>query len=132
MLSRGERKRREEKKVIMIEMMGKEKDPCSLMHLGVSAVTVEPILFSAYSVLFPLFLRQIYHEFFAGSWLKIVKTVYASPSREVETTAAYPDICFAIDDFDSTFDAVFRCGKWGLNLASITAFLSQPVIKALS
>jgi len=24
----------------------------------------------------------------------------------VETTPAYPDICFAIDDFDSTFDAV--------------------------
>ncbi|PPS03324.1 hypothetical protein GOBAR_AA17347 [Gossypium barbadense] len=37
---------------------------------------------------------------------KVVKTVYASPSREVETTPAYPDICFAIDDFDSTFDAV--------------------------
>ncbi|PPD84276.1 hypothetical protein GOBAR_DD18786 [Gossypium barbadense] len=64
--------------------------------------------------------------------LQIVKTVYASPSREVETTPAYLDICFAIDDFDSTFDAVFRCGKWGFNLASITAFLSQPVIKALS
>ncbi|KAK6160586.1 hypothetical protein DH2020_003967 [Rehmannia glutinosa] len=25
---------------------------------------------------------------------------------EVETTPAYPDICFAVDDFDSTFDAV--------------------------
>ncbi|KAJ4701583.1 CW7 [Melia azedarach] len=46
---------------------------------------------------------------------KVVKTVYASPSRvnfhldskkEVETTPAYPDVCFAIDDFDSTFDAV--------------------------
>lgn len=46
---------------------------------------------------------------------KVVKTVYASPSRinfhldsrkEAETTAAYPDICFAVDDFDSTFDAV--------------------------
>ncbi|KAL6296104.1 hypothetical protein ACE6H2_004246 [Prunus campanulata] len=46
---------------------------------------------------------------------KVIKTVYASPSRvnfqldsrkEVETTPAYPDICFAIDDFDSTFDAV--------------------------
>ncbi|XP_071925105.1 uncharacterized protein [Coffea arabica] len=46
---------------------------------------------------------------------KVVKTVYASPSRinfhldsrkAVETTAAYPDICFAVDDFDSTFDAV--------------------------
>ncbi|KAJ9674173.1 hypothetical protein PVL29_023617 [Vitis rotundifolia] len=46
---------------------------------------------------------------------KVVKTVYASPSRvefhldskkEVETIPAYPDICFAVDDFDSTFDAV--------------------------
>ncbi|KAK4787342.1 hypothetical protein SAY86_011175 [Trapa natans] len=46
---------------------------------------------------------------------KVVKTVYASPSRitfhldakkEVETSPAYPDICFAVDDFDSTFDAV--------------------------
>ncbi|KAK7352501.1 hypothetical protein VNO80_17923 [Phaseolus coccineus] len=51
---------------------------------------------------------------------KIVKTVYASPSRvnfqldskkEVETTPAYPDICFAIDDFDSTFDAVVLTQK---------------------
>ena len=24
----------------------------------------------------------------------------------METTPAYPDICFAVDDFDSTFDAV--------------------------
>ncbi|XP_060199305.1 uncharacterized protein LOC132627751 isoform X2 [Lycium barbarum] len=46
---------------------------------------------------------------------KVVKTVYASPSRinfhldsrkEVETTSAYPEICFAVDDYDSTFDAV--------------------------
>ncbi|KAJ4966772.1 hypothetical protein NE237_018621 [Protea cynaroides] len=46
---------------------------------------------------------------------KVVKIVYASPSRvnfhldsrkEVETVPAYPDICFAVDDFDSTFDAV--------------------------
>ncbi|KAK8642651.1 hypothetical protein V6N13_011988 [Hibiscus sabdariffa] len=50
-----------------------------------------------------------------SAFYKVVKTVYASPSRvnfhfdskkEVETTPAYPDICFAIDDFDSTFDAV--------------------------
>ncbi|XP_077233886.1 CW7 [Tasmannia lanceolata] len=46
---------------------------------------------------------------------KVVKTVYASPSRvdfqldskkAQETVPAYPNICFAIDDFDSTFDAV--------------------------
>ncbi|KAA8528442.1 hypothetical protein F0562_035797 [Nyssa sinensis] len=50
-----------------------------------------------------------------SSIYKVVKTVYASPSRvdfhldsrkEVETTHAYPDICFAVDDFDSTFDEV--------------------------
>lgn len=29
--------------------------------------------------------------------------------QEVETTPAYPDIYFAVDDFDSTFDAVVRC-----------------------
>ncbi|XP_028549286.1 uncharacterized protein KIAA0930 homolog isoform X1 [Dendrobium catenatum] len=47
--------------------------------------------------------------------LQVVKTVYASPSRvnfqlgfkkAVETLPAYPNICFAIDDFDDTFDAV--------------------------
>ncbi|KAK9163630.1 hypothetical protein Syun_004532 [Stephania yunnanensis] len=46
---------------------------------------------------------------------KVAKEVYASPSRinfhldlqkEVETVPAYPDICFAVDDFDSTFGAV--------------------------
>ncbi|KAF9592593.1 hypothetical protein IFM89_016044 [Coptis chinensis] len=50
---------------------------------------------------------------------KVVKIVYASPSRinfhpdskkEVETRyTAYPYIYFAVDDFDSTFDAVVRC-----------------------
>ncbi|KAK4277389.1 hypothetical protein QN277_015395 [Acacia crassicarpa] len=51
---------------------------------------------------------------------KVVKTVYASPShvnfqlnfeKAMETTPAYPDICFAIDDFDSTFDAVVLTEK---------------------
>ncbi|KAH9297372.1 hypothetical protein KI387_029054, partial [Taxus chinensis] len=46
---------------------------------------------------------------------KVTKTVYASPSRvnfqldskkAVETFPAYPDICFTVDDFDDTFDAV--------------------------
>ncbi|BAF14099.1 uncharacterized protein [Oryza sativa Japonica Group] len=46
---------------------------------------------------------------------KVTKTVYASPSRvnfhldrrkAVETVPAYPNICFSIDDFDDTFDAV--------------------------
>ncbi|KAK3131791.1 hypothetical protein QOZ80_6AG0511530 [Eleusine coracana subsp. coracana] len=46
---------------------------------------------------------------------KVTKTVYASPSRvnfhldrrkAVETVPAYPNICFSVDDFDDTFDAV--------------------------
>ncbi|KMZ56027.1 putative Cw7 protein [Zostera marina] len=46
---------------------------------------------------------------------KVVKTVFASPNRvnfqlnsmkAVESVSAYPSICFAIDDFDDTFDAV--------------------------
>ncbi|KAG9440635.1 hypothetical protein H6P81_020800 [Aristolochia fimbriata] len=59
--------------------------------------------------------RQNGSETPLSSIYKVVKTVYASPSRvdfqldskkEIETHPAYPDICFAIDDFDSTFDAV--------------------------
>eukprot|EP00897_Mesotaenium_endlicherianum_P005778 jgi/Mesen1/5228/ME000026S04531 len=46
---------------------------------------------------------------------KVTKRVYASPSRARidmdvskarETVPAYPDICFAIDDYDDSFDAV--------------------------
>ncbi|KAL5223871.1 hypothetical protein ABZP36_010510 [Zizania latifolia] len=46
---------------------------------------------------------------------KVTKTVYASPSRvnfhldrrkAVETVPAYPNICFSVDNFDDTFDAV--------------------------
>ncbi|KAK1275736.1 hypothetical protein QJS04_geneDACA016005 [Acorus gramineus] len=59
------------------------------------------------------------HQSGAGTPLstiyKVVKPVYASPSRVnfqsdfkkgVETVPAYPNICFAVDDFDDTFDAV--------------------------
>ncbi|WOK95595.1 hypothetical protein Cni_G04302 [Canna indica] len=51
---------------------------------------------------------------------KVVKTVYASPSRvnfqldhkkAAETLPAYPNICFAVDDFDDTFDAVVLTEK---------------------
>lgn len=42
--------------------------------------------------------------------------------QEVETTPAYPDICFAVDDFDSTFDAmvtplsiIFFCYEFSRN-----------------
>ncbi|XP_056167669.1 uncharacterized protein LOC115666015 isoform X5 [Syzygium oleosum] len=70
---------------------------------------------------------------------KVVKTVYASPSRvnfhldskkAIETTPAYPDICFAVDDFDSTFDAVVlsstdHCYCVLLNAHDGAAFASQ-------
>ncbi|KAF3330999.1 hypothetical protein FCM35_KLT04353 [Carex littledalei] len=45
----------------------------------------------------------------------VIKTVFASPSRvdfqldhkkSAETLPAYPNICFSVDDFDDTFDAV--------------------------
>eukprot|EP00850_Spirogloea_muscicola_P013084 SM000087S23366 [mRNA] locus=s87:351869:356688:+ [translate_table: standard] len=46
---------------------------------------------------------------------KVTKRVYASPSRAridmeaakaLETVPAYPDICFAVDDYDNAFDSV--------------------------
>ncbi|KAI5410585.1 hypothetical protein KIW84_055919 [Lathyrus oleraceus] len=51
---------------------------------------------------------------------------------EVETTPAYPDICFAIDDFDSTFDAVVltekdHCYCVVLNAHDGVAFPSEKV-----
>lgn len=73
---------------------------------------------------------------------KVVKTVYASPSRvnfhldakkEVETFPAYPDICFAVDDFDSTFDAVVltdtdHCYCVLLNAHAGAAFPSETLV----
>ncbi|XP_021837517.2 uncharacterized protein [Spinacia oleracea] len=71
---------------------------------------------------------------------KVVKTVYASPSRvnfhldsrkEAETVPAYPDICFAIDDFDSTFDTVLsdadHCYCVVLNAHAGVAFPSEKL-----
>lgn len=77
---------------------------------------------------------------------KIVKTVYASPSRvnfhldsrkEVETKPAYPDICFAVDDFDSTFDAVVltdtdHCYCVLLNAVGGAAFPSEKPQKNIN
>ncbi|KAL7616137.1 hypothetical protein Lser_V15G02183 [Lactuca serriola] len=74
---------------------------------------------------------------------KIVKKVYASPSRvhfhldsrkEVETTPAYPDICFAIDDFDSTFEAMVltdadHCYCVVLNAVGGAAFPSEKLLE---
>ncbi|KAI3738446.1 hypothetical protein L2E82_28478 [Cichorium intybus] len=74
---------------------------------------------------------------------KIVKNVYASPSRvhfhldsrkEVETSPAYPDICFAVDDFDSTFEAVVltnadHCYCVVLNAVGGAAFPSEKLLE---
>ncbi|KAI3931933.1 hypothetical protein MKW98_012343 [Papaver atlanticum] len=73
---------------------------------------------------------------------KVVKTVYASPScvnfhldsrKEDETVPAYPDICFAVDDFDSTFDAVVltetdHCYCVLLNAHDGAAFPAEQVV----
>ncbi|GAB4852395.1 hypothetical protein Ancab_016587 [Ancistrocladus abbreviatus] len=72
---------------------------------------------------------------------KVVKTVYASPSRvnfhldarkAIETVPAYPDICFAIEDFDSTFHALVlsdtdHCYCVVLNAHGGAAFPSEPL-----
>jgi len=58
----------------------------------------------------------------------------------VETTPAYPDICFAVDDFDSTFDAVvisFFYPIYFLHLILLTSLdmlfcLNNYLIKQLS
>ncbi|PSR99930.1 Protein of unknown function DUF2045 protein [Actinidia chinensis var. chinensis] len=78
-----------------------------------------------------------------SSIYKVVKTVYASPSRvdfhldstkAIETTPAYPDICFAVDDFDSTFDAVVltdtdHCYCVLLNADGGAAFPSEMAVQ---
>ncbi|KAK6938552.1 Protein of unknown function DUF2045 [Dillenia turbinata] len=79
------------------------------------------IAHTSYTVTVAICSHQVLRNYQAGQdtpltpIYKVVKTVYASPSRvdfhldsrkEVGTTPAYPDICFAVDDFDSTFDAV--------------------------
>lgn len=79
------------------------------------------IAHSTFSVTVAICSHQVLKNHHSGgdtplsSIYKVVKTVYASPSRvdfhldstkAAETTPAYPDICFAVDDFDSTFDAV--------------------------
>ncbi|KAG5052282.1 hypothetical protein JHK87_004480 [Glycine soja] len=61
-----------------------------------------------------------------------VSVVVAHEVSEVETTPAYPDICFAIDDFDSTFDVVVltekdHCYCVVLNAHDGAAFPSEKV-----
>ncbi|KAI4316590.1 hypothetical protein L6164_024559 [Bauhinia variegata] len=84
------------------------------------------IAHTSFSVTVAICSQQILQNHQAGNNIplspiyKVVKTVYASPSRvnfqldsskAMETTPAYPDICFAVDDFDSTFDAVVLTEK---------------------
>ncbi|KAI8014479.1 Uncharacterized protein KIAA0930 [Camellia lanceoleosa] len=81
-----------------------------------------------------------------SSIYKVIKTVYASPSRvdfhldstkAIETTPAYPDICFAVDDFHSTFDAVVltdtdHCYCVILNANGGAAFPSEKIAQDCS
>ncbi|XP_057430809.1 uncharacterized protein LOC130723702 [Lotus japonicus] len=64
--------------------------------------------------------------------IRILLTTTLNCIQEVETSPAYPDICFAIDDFDSTFDAVVlsekdHCYCVVLNAHDGAAFPSQKV-----
>ncbi|GFZ10141.1 similar to CW7 [Actinidia rufa] len=61
-------------------------------------------------------------------------TPLSSIYKEVETTPAYPDICFAVDDFDSTFDAVVltdtdHCYCVLLNADGGAAFPSEMAVQ---
>lgn len=54
--------------------------------------------------------------------------------QEVETSPAYPDICFAVDDFDSTFEAVVltnadHCYCVVLNAVGGAAFPSEKLLE---
>lgn len=52
--------------------------------------------------------------------------------QEVETTPAYPDICFAVDDFDSTFDSVVRFSIMILLHTSLFIFDSTLSLSLMS
>ncbi|XP_074365942.1 uncharacterized protein LOC141706939 isoform X2 [Apium graveolens] len=57
--------------------------------------------------------------------------------QEVETTPAYPDICFAVDDFDSSFDAMVltdadHCFCVLLNAHGGAAFPSETISQECS
>ncbi|KAK6939741.1 Protein of unknown function DUF2045, partial [Dillenia turbinata] len=59
------------------------------------------IAHTSYSVTVAICSNQVLQSHRAGQ-----DTPLTPIYKEVETTPAYPDICFAVDDFDSTFDAV--------------------------
>ncbi|KAK1395960.1 Cw7 protein [Heracleum sosnowskyi] len=110
------------------------------------------IAHSSFSVTVLICSHQALHNYQRGETTsispicKVVKTVYASPDRvnfhvdsrkEVETTPAYPDICFAVDDFDSTFDAMVltdadHCFCVLLNAHGGAAFPSETISQECS
>lgn len=110
------------------------------------------IAHSSFSVTVLICSHQALHSYQTGETTsispicKVVKTVYASPDRvnfhvdsrkEVETTSAYPDICFAVDDFDSTFDAMVltdadHCFCVLLNAHGGAAFPSETISQECS
>ncbi|KAL0307983.1 UNVERIFIED_CONTAM: hypothetical protein Sangu_3001800 [Sesamum angustifolium] len=59
------------------------------------------IAHTSFSVTVAICSHQVLRQYHASQG-KTLSPIY----KEVETTPAYPDICFAVDDFDSTFDAV--------------------------
>ncbi|KAH9690433.1 CW7 [Citrus sinensis] len=59
------------------------------------------IAHTAFSVTVAICSHQVLRNHQAGT-----DTPLSPIYKEVETKPAYPDICFAVDDFDSTFDAV--------------------------
>lgn len=77
---------------------------------------------------------------------KVVKTVFASPNRVTfqldsqkgtESVPSYPDICFAVDDFDDTFDDVIlserdHCYCVLLNAHGGAAFPAEEVPSELA
>ncbi|KAL8145344.1 hypothetical protein AgCh_003511 [Apium graveolens] len=110
------------------------------------------IAHSSFSVTVLICSHQALHNYQSGVTTsvspicKVVKTVYASPDRvnfhvdsrkEVETTPAYPDICFAVDDFDSSFDAMVltdadHCFCVLLNAHGGAAFPSETISQECS
>ncbi|KAG6402569.1 hypothetical protein SASPL_134766 [Salvia splendens] len=68
------------------------------------------IAHTSFNVTVAICSHQVIRQYQQGETLSPIYTTESSDvdsaSNEVETTPAYPDICFAVDDFDSTFDSV--------------------------
>ncbi|KAG8377557.1 hypothetical protein BUALT_Bualt08G0045500 [Buddleja alternifolia] len=81
------------------------------------------IAHTSYSVSVAICSHQVLRQYHTGEG-KPLSPIY----KEVETTPAYPDICFAVDDFDSTFDAVVSFFFWpSLLEIDISLFLSASI-----